>query len=74
MPRECALELKTNQSHSLVSTEPNATIESVLDPTKYSTLSRLIGVTAKVLRAIQGFKNMRTMEKINPTVNPVEES
>ena len=49
MPRECALELKATQSHSLVSMEPNTAIESILDPTKFSTPSRLIGVTAKVL-------------------------
>ena len=52
MPRECTLELKTTQSHSLVSTEPNTAIELILDPTKFSTLSRLIGVTARVLRAV----------------------
>lgn len=73
LPRECALELKTVQSHSLVSTESSTTIESILDPMKYSTLSRLIGVTVKVLRAVRRFKNMRT-GKTNPTMNPVEES
>jgi len=32
MPRECALELKATQSHSLVSTEPSMAIEPILDP------------------------------------------
>ena len=61
MPQECALELKAAQSHALVSTEPNrcTSIESILDPTKFSTLSRLIGVTAKVIRAFKRFKNAR---------------
>ena len=73
MLRECSLELKSNQSHSLVSTEPYADIELVLDPTKFSTLSRLIGVTVKVLRALQRFKDLKSREAISHTANPVEE-
>ena len=72
MPEECALELKSVQSHSLVAGESSATIESVLDPARYSSLSRLIGVTAKVLRAVQKFKNLRQGETQTPT-DPVEE-
>jgi len=53
------LELKATQSHSLVSMEPSTDLESILDLTKFSTLSRLIGVTAKVLRAVQRFKNLK---------------
>ena len=73
MPEECALELKSIQSHSLVAGESSATIESILDPARYSSLSRLIGVTAKVLRAVQKFKNLRQGETQTPT-DPVEES
>lgn len=47
-------------------------MESLIDPTKFSTLSRLIGVTAKVLRAIQKLKNL-TREKNDPSANPVDE-
>jgi hypothetical protein len=42
----------------VVVTESSAAIESILDPTKYSTFSKLIGVTARVLRAVQEFKNL----------------
>jgi hypothetical protein len=71
MPTECTLELKATQSHSLVSTEPDSSVESLIDPAKFSTLSRLLGVTAKVLRAIQKFKNLKRKE-IDPPANPVE--
>jgi len=74
MPRECALELKATQSHSLVSMEPSTDLESILDLSKFSTLSRLIGVTAKVLRAVQRFKNLKKRGGINPPVDPMEES
>ena len=74
MPKECTLELKAAQSHGLVTMEPNTAIESILDPTKFSTLPRLIGVTAKVLKAVRRFKNLRRMEVVNPPLNPVEES
>ena len=61
------------ESHSLVSTEPNTAMESILDPThQFSTLSILIGVTAKVLRAVQGFKNLKRREVVNTPVNPVK--
>ena len=72
MPAECTLELKTTQLHSLVSTTPDSSMESLIDPTKFSTLSRLIGATAKVLRAIQKLKNL-TREKNDPSANPVDE-
>ena len=68
------MELKATPSHSLVSMEPNTDLESILDLTKFSTLSRLIGVTAKVLGAVQRFKNLKKSGGINPPVDPVEES
>ena len=74
MPKECTLELKTTQSHSLVATGPNTAIESILDPTQFSTLSRLIGVTATVLKAVRRFKNLKRREAINSSEDPVGES
>ena len=71
MPREYALELKTTQSHS---PESNMAIEFSLDSTMFSTLSRLIGVTARVLQAVRKFKNLNRRETINPPVDIVEES
>lgn len=46
----------------------SANIESILNLTKFSTLSTLIGVTGKVLRAVQRFKSLK---KIRPTDMPV---
>ena len=74
MPRECALELKATQLHSLVSMEPSTDLDSILDLTKFSTLSRLIGVTAKIVRAVQRLRTLKKREGINPPVDPVEES
>ena len=67
-------QLRSFQSHSLVSTEPNTDLESILDLTKFSALSRLIGVIAKVLRAVQRFRTLKKREGIDPLVDPVEES
>ena len=67
MPSECAQELKRIQSHSLVVVESDMSIESVVDPTKYSTLSRLIGVTAQIGRAVCKFK------QVVASTNPTEE-
>ena len=53
MPQECTVELKANQSHALAFVESRTGIESVLDPTKFSTLSRLLRVTIMVCRAIK---------------------
>lgn len=74
MPVECTAELRNNQVHNLVSTTPVTTIESVLDPTKFSTLSRLIGVTAMVIRAVQRFKCLRGRKAPDLSVNAVEEA
>ena len=58
--------------HNLASTTPVTTIESVLDPTKFSTLSRLIGVTVMVLRAVRSFKCLRGKGAPDLSVNAVE--
>ena len=50
---ECVQELKTTQSHALVTTEPNVSIESLLKTTEFSPLSKLLGTTAMVLRAVR---------------------
>ena len=45
MPSECYAELKAIQQHNLVATESKGAIEAILDPTKFSTLSRLSDCT-----------------------------
>ena len=71
MPRECAQELKPAKSHTLVSTEADTGIESLLEPTEFSTLSKLLGTTAMLLRAVKRFKYGR--RGVQPTVHIVEE-
>ena len=71
LPKECAAELKATQSHALVSTEHNVSIESILGPTRFSTLVRLIGVTTMILRAARRFKNAKRAGQ--PPVDAVEE-
>ena len=56
VPKECVLELKATQSHALVATDASVGIESLLEPTVFSTLPKLLGTTAMVLRAARIFK------------------
>ena len=72
MPEECAVELRVKQSHTLLATEPNVCLDSVLDPTKFSTLSKLMRVSATMLRAVKRFKNLRS-RKMEPPLNLAEE-
>ena len=51
IPSECASELKTGQSHSLLASK-SSSIESILDPARCSTFLRLSGITVTVLRAV----------------------
>ena len=74
MPIECIVELRVTPSHSLVSTEPNASVRLILDPAKFSTLSILIGVTVKILRAVQRFKNLIESRATDQPANAVEEA
>ncbi|KAL5467046.1 hypothetical protein EMCRGX_G031213 [Ephydatia muelleri] len=56
MPQECMLELRGTQSHSLAAVEHSVVIESIINASKFSTLSRLIGVTMRVLEAVYRFR------------------
>lgn len=73
MPRECTAELKATQYHNLLSMKSEQTIETILDPAKFSTISRLIGVTVQVLRAVQKFKQRRRGQANAPTIDSIEE-
>ena len=72
MPEECAVELRVKQSHTLVSTKPHVSLGLILDPTRFSTLSRLIRVTATTLRAVKKFKYLRS-KKTEPPLSATEE-
>ena len=71
IPKECVQESKTTQSHALVTTEPNVGIESLLEPTEFSTLSKLLGTTAMVPRAVRIFKHGK--REAQPSIHVVEE-
>lgn len=55
MPDECASEMKKT-AHTLLVTDTRVCVEEVMDCQRFGTLSRLVRVTAYVLRAIQLFK------------------
>ena len=59
MPEECAMEMKAKSqpSHNLLAPNPKQTVGEIMDCWNYSTLSRLLRVTAYVLRAVKRFKD-----------------
>ena len=65
MPAECASEMKTSKekTQNLLITTQAPTIASVIKCKEFSTLSRLLRVTAYVLRAVKLFKRMNTCPK-----------
>lgn len=57
MPEECAQELKaTTKSLNLMTTDSRSTIDDLMNCQNYSTYSKLLRVTAQVLRAVRRFK------------------
>ena len=59
MPGECVKELRDIQSHSMVVAGPKELgIEAVIDIRNYRTFSRLIGVTAIIIRKVRLLQNM----------------
>ena len=64
MPQECMLELRGTQSHSLASVEHSVVIEPIINASKFSTLSRLIGVTMRVLEAVYRFRKKEVPPEI----------
>jgi hypothetical protein len=59
MPTECTAELKTAQHHNLLSLKSKEAVGALLDPARFSTFSRLMGVTVQVLRAAKRFKGIQ---------------
>ena len=57
MPTECEVELK-RKIHGMVSVEVNSNkdVESIMDPLRYSSMLKLLRVTATVVRAVRKFK------------------
>ena len=57
MPEECASEMvKSQRTHNLLIPNSKPTIDEVMDCRDYSTVSRLLKVTAYVLKAVKIFK------------------
>ena len=73
MPRECSAKLKATQYHNLLSMESKRAMETILDPTKFSTLSKLIGVTVQILRAVRKFKEQKRCQAKAPTIHSIGE-
>ncbi len=57
MPEECAIELKATASHlSLLTTDAKGSVDKLLSCNKFSSLSKLLRVTALIVKAIKRFK------------------
>lgn len=69
MPEECAVELKVSalRSLNLVTTDSQGSIDNLLSCEKFSTLSRLLRVTAYIVRAIGRFKSSKEAVPTNLT-------
>ena len=59
MPEECASEMKikSQPGHNLLTPNSKLTIGEIMDCQDHSTMSRLLRVTAYVLRAVKRFKS-----------------
>ena len=72
MPEECAVELKATalRSVNLVTTDSQDSIHNLLNSEKFSTSSRMLRVTAYVMRAVRRIKNNR--EEVPANLTPEE--
>lgn len=70
MPDECASEMKKT-AHTLLVTDTRVRVKEVIDCQRFGTLSRLVRVTAYVLRAIQLFKRS-SLTNYSPELSPTE--
>ena len=63
MPEECTMELRKRAARALtlVSTVSKHGVGELIDCKKFSSLAKLLRVTAQVLRAIERFKNRRNV-------------
>ena len=73
MPRECSAEFKTTQYHNLLSMESKRAMETILDLAKFSTLSKMIGVTVQILRVVRKFKEWKRCQAKAPTIHSIGE-
>ena len=62
MPEECVIELRREftQSLALVNIEPECVVSDLIDCERYSNLTKLLRVTAQVLRAVEAFKSKQS--------------
>ena len=72
VPEECMQELRAKERrtlHNMIVTESQLGLSQLIDCTQYSSLQRLLCVTAYVLHAIQAFKGKTKNEddRCNPT-------
>lgn len=74
MPEECAMDMKAKSqpSHNLLAPNAKQTVGEIIDYQNYSTLSRLLRVTAYVLRAVKRFKACSTVLTCGTTLTTEE--
>ena len=76
VPEECLTEMKSKDAksvHTLVANEQGPMLREVIDCKKYGTMSRLLRVTAYVIRAVEAFKNIRQVTlRSNSALTPEE--
>ena len=75
MPEECSYELKAAimKSINLVTTDSRSAIDDLMTCQNYSNLSRLLRVTAQVVRAVRRFKRVKSRNVDAPTTITSEE-
>ena len=74
MPEQCLPELKASSklSHNLLTIERSPHVEEVMSCADFSSLPRLLRVTAYVLRAVNHFKTKKSGSNLPITLNPQE--
>jgi hypothetical protein len=76
MPDECTVELRTKAARALtlVGVDTMHSVSVLIDCKKFSTVSKLLRVTAQVLRAIEKFKKGKNCPSDNLTTAHLAEA
>lgn len=74
MPDECATKMRTKSqsTHSLLAPNCKPAMGEIIDCKDYNTMSRLLGVTAYVLRAVKRFRKSLTASSPSTTLTAKE--
>ena len=74
MPNECSVELRASSTRvqALLSVNLKPAVNAVIDSSRYSSLTKLLRVTARVLLAVRKFKNHLTGDTISDLLPEAE--